>query len=242
MHALLKAHELATAAALMLTVAFAQAATPIHLYTFDGTLADSFGGPSLVDNGGTLGAGAYRFGPNQGLSVLNALPVSTYTLDVQFAFDVTGSYRKIIDFQNLANDQGLYALGSALDYFPLAMGPTGAVNDATLVRVTLSRDGATQLVSGYVDGVLQLSFTDSANVATFGASGQIGHFFIDDFSTGQREASSGFVDHIAIYDTALSASEIETLSPVAAVPEPAQGAMLLAGLGALGWFAQRRRR
>ena len=58
--------KLAALAALALAAGASQAATPSHLYELNGSFADTFGGPSLVSNGGTLGASSYSFGANLG--------------------------------------------------------------------------------------------------------------------------------------------------------------------------------
>ena len=63
----------------------AQAAAPSHVYLLDGSLADQNGGPSLVADGGSLGATSYSFGANQGLSLSNVLG-SVYTIDFESTF------------------------------------------------------------------------------------------------------------------------------------------------------------
>lgn len=236
---IMRPFRFAFAALFALSAVAAQASTPSHLYTLNGTFADALGGPSLVANGGTLGATGYTFAANEGLSVAGALQADTYTIDTRFSFDATSGYRKIIDFSALASDAGFYNLSSQLNFYPVVTGPTVGISDGTTVRVTLSRDGSTGLVSGYLNGALEFSFTDTSGLATFNAAGGVANFYVDDFATGQREAAAGFVDYIAIYDSALAASEIGTLTP--AVPEPAGWAMLLAGMGVLGWVTNRRR-
>ncbi len=94
----------------------------------------------------------------------------------------------------------------------------------------LTRD-ATGVVVSYVDGNAGLTFLDSGNDAVIGS---VLNFFIDDFvATG--EASSGFVDYIQIYDTALGQNEIG-----GGVPEPTSWAMMIAGFGLVGAAMRRR--
>ncbi|HEY1154389.1 MAG TPA: PEPxxWA-CTERM sorting domain-containing protein, partial [Pseudolabrys sp.] len=66
----------------------------------------------------------------------------------------------------------------------------------------------------------------------------------DDFGVS-GEASSGFVDYIRIYDTALTAQEVAALVPpgtAPAVPEPATWAMMIAGFGLAGAAIRSRQR
>ena len=69
--------------------------------------------------------------------------------------------------------------------------------------------------------------------------GSVLHLFRDDFDTNQRQAGSGFVDYIRIYDKALTANEV--INGVSAVPEPETYAMMLAGLGLMASVARRRK-
>jgi hypothetical protein len=222
---------------LALAASAAQATAPSHLYQLNGSFADALGGPSLVANGGTLGAGSYGFGENQGLLLDGAVNASVYTIDTSFVFDSNSGYRRIVDFLGGTSDTGLYNLSTALNFYNITTGTGGGFADGQQVRVTVSRDAAGQF-TGYVDGVQQISFNDSGNLAVFSTANQQARFFIDDNAVG-GEASAGSVDYIAIYNTALSAQEIATLTP--AVPEPETYALMLAGLGAIGFVARRRR-
>jgi hypothetical protein len=103
------------ALAFLLPVIHSSAATLIHDYQFQNNLADSFGGPSLVSLGGTVGSGTYTFGAQQGLSLSNALLNSAdYSLFMNFEFSSASGYEKIVDFKNLTSDNGLYNLSAAL--------------------------------------------------------------------------------------------------------------------------------
>lgn len=213
-----------------------------HDYEFNGNLNDSLGGPSLVGLGGTIGATSYTFGAQQGLSLSSALTTaSTYTIDLSFEFDNLGGFRKILDFKNRASDNGLYNLNTALNYFNVTTGSTGAFTAGSFVRVDLTRDNSTGLVVGYVNGAQAISFTDSTGDATFTAANNLINFFIDDNATGGGESSPGSVNQIRIWDNALSASAVAALGGPkgAAVPEPSGLALAATGLALAGLGGRR---
>lgn len=89
----------------------------------------------------------------------------------------------------------------------------------------------------YVDGALVETFSG----ISYGAGGtntRFGRQF-DPFG----EYFNGLIDDVRIYNSALSSAEIHAIAnPVAAIPEPETYAMLLAGLGVLGFAAHRRKR
>ncbi len=205
----------------------AQAAL-IHNYDLNGSLADSLGGPSLVAHGGVLGISGYDFGANQGLSLsgLNLVANGFYDIELGFTFNTLSGYRKVIDFSNLASDSGLYTLGSALNFYPVTTGPSAVFQPGQLVSLLISRTTAGS-VTASINGVQQFTFNDGFNLA----NSDILNFFIDDFATGQREASSGFVDYIRISGP----------GSVSTVPLPAALPLFAAGLAGLG-FASRRRK
>ncbi len=223
--------KLAPALALLALAASPTLAQTGHVYDLNGSYADASGGPSLTGDGGTLGATGYTFGPNQGLTVLNAVSSSVYHIDLTFQFTDVGGYRKLIDFSDKNSDNGLYIYNGNLNFYPTITGAAPvAVNQLT--NVVLDRDAA-GTVTGFVNGVQQFSFADTSNLGVFNAPGNVIHFFEDDNATGQREASGGFVDRITID------------SPnVAPVPEASTAVStgLLLMLGVAGFGVARRRK
>ena len=100
-----------------LTGGAAQAAL-INSYDFDGSYADTLGaGNDIVGSGGVISGGEYIFSGNQGLRLTDALPSTTdYAIELGFSVsDSVGGYNKVIDFQDLASDLGLYIYSGALD-------------------------------------------------------------------------------------------------------------------------------
>lgn len=228
--------------AALLFASFSAHAELIHQYRLNNSLADDFGGPSLVANGGTFTADRYVFGMNQGLT-LNENLGSVYTIDFVYNFSNQTSYRKLIDFRNRTSDNGVYAhTGRALFYVSGTYGGTGTQMLPNVdSQVTVTRD-ATGATKAFVNKELMFSYMDSGSALTFG---NVASFFMDDGAVG-GEASPGQVDFIRIFDTALTPAEVAALrAPLAPepsdVPEPASGALVLAGLGMLG-FARRRQR
>lgn len=228
--------QLIPATLLTLSVGAAQATVPTHLYELNNSYADSLAGPALSNFGGTLGATSYSFGADQGLFVDNAVGQDVYTIDTSFVFDSTNGYRRIVDFKGGASDTGLYNLNTAQNFYNITTGAPGAFADGQSVRVTISRDAAGTF-TGYVNGVQQITFNDASGLAKFDTANSTARFFRDD-NVVSGEASAGSVDYIAIYDIALSAQEIATLTP--AVPEPETYALMLAGLAGMLAMARRR--
>lgn len=208
----------------------------VHQYELNGSFADALGGPALVPGGaggvGTLTATGYDFLANQGLTLSNGLTNNaTYSLLIDFSFANVSGYRKIVDFLDKTSDYGLYVYGSDLIFYTGADGTGSPFQDNVPARLVLTRDDSSDEVAGYVNGIQQFSFTDSGGIAVFAAGNDVMNFFTDDAVTGFGEASAGSVDHIVVYDTPLSASEVANLS---GIPEPANfaavGGLLAAGL------------
>jgi hypothetical protein len=218
--------------------------TPLRIYAFAGNLNDSQGGPALVANGGTVGNGVYTFGANQGLTLIDpAFNPANYTIELQFTFDQIGGYRRILEFKNHGADTGLYAYNASLNFYNIVTASSFTDFIAGQpINVVLTRDAATSLVTGYVNGVSRLSFTDNQQLAIFFAVDQPVHFFIDDNIVG-GEASAGSVNWIRLYNQPLDSTGVMALfqggGPVT-VPEPAILGLLVAGLGAVGLTHCRR--
>lgn len=198
-------------------------------YRFNGNLNDSVpGGTALTSHGGTVTAGTYTFAAGQGLSVANLLANDgDYSIGLRFEFDNTSGWRKLVDFKDRGADCGQYVNGG-LNFYCLGSG--GTLSPNTFYNVVLTRTNA-GTYSTYLNGALVWSATDGSGNAVFSGSSMA--FFLDDFNTGQSEASGGTADRILIFDGALTGSEVAALDfgaelNYSAVPEPST--LALAGL------------
>lgn len=224
-----------------------QVPTPIRAYELNGSLADTYGGPALTNNGATLTASGLQFAPNDGPSLSNWLTGTAtsghYALEYYFRFDDVTSYRKMVDFSDRTSDSGLYVRSSFTNLYPLPgdSGAADAFQPGTMAHVVVSRDGGTGAFSVVVDGVQQLNVFDTTSIGVFSAAGNIIHFFRDDATTSFGEASAGFVDFIRVYERPLTLQESQELyAQVANVPEPTLVAMAGIGMGGAA-LAYRRR-
>ncbi|MEM7269829.1 MAG: VPLPA-CTERM sorting domain-containing protein, partial [Pseudomonadota bacterium] len=162
---------------------------------------------------------------------------SSYAVEFLLTIDANAkSFNKLIDFQDLAEDEGFYTFLDELFFFNVGTpASTPNVPEDTPVLIGFERAGG--VMTGFVNGAEVYSEIDAANLAVPGAN--ILNFFIDDLDFGggsQPEAFSGSVDFIRFHDDRSTFGQSAT-----AVPVPAAAPLLLAGLGIFGWMRRRRK-
>jgi PEP-CTERM motif len=208
----------------------------IKSYDFDGGLSDTLGnGVNLIASGGTISGGRYSFTANQGLRLTSALP-STTNYGIEFRFrvnDSTAGYNKLIDFQDLASDLGLYVLSGQLDFY--TVGPAaGSILLNTDYTVGLSRSGGS--IQLFLNGVSLFTAADGSSQAVSAAN--ILNFFEDDVGTGQFESFAGSVDFIRIHDDSSTFGQSLAFT---SVPEPSTFAIWCLGAIGMAGYGWRRR-
>ena len=196
-------------------------------YRFGGTLASSVGTPpllGLINAGQAFGVqvvdGAMRhtlsWPAGAGLRLQPTAGVFSsgqYSVVLLVKFDNVSSWRRVLDFKQGTSDNGFYLYNGALELYPSSGSSSVCVASQTWQQLVLTRD-ATGQMAVYCDGVVRLSFTDSAGNAV--ASGGELRFFKDDGT----EETSGAVCRIRVYATALSAAEVAALDRGGTVAVP----------------------
>lgn len=237
---------LTLACATTLALAPARAAVLIHEYALRGSLADRLGGPSLVSLGGQITALGYVFAANQGLVFASpTIATANYSLEFSFNLATVSGDRKLLDFQGLTSNLGLYVRNGLLDLVTGSSGGAQIITAGTDAHVVLTRNATSGLVNGYVNGQLSFSFTDTASVTVPGGANPAFRFFVDDLVTNQAEASGGRANYFRVFNGALTQADVGALfagGPPQAVPEPSTYALLSVGGIVMAVTALRRRR
>ena len=182
----------------------------LHEYMLD-DLTDTLGGPNLtaLGGGGTFQEGEYVFGDFQGLRLDSpTLVIDDYTIEMVFSFNSLSGYQKILDFEDLETDFGLYSQDNDLRFYNQPFVDNNLLTPNSLHQLVFSRDPTTSRVMAWIDGVEALNFIDSAGQAIFGGTNNPSNFvhFLqdDDADLSGDEAGSGRVDRIRIFDGPLS--------------------------------------
>jgi hypothetical protein len=192
---------------------------PQHRYGLDGTFNDDLGGLALMPaNGvGVFKPGGYEFIANRGLVLPAGMPVRVYTVAITIALDELTGWRKLLDFKQGALDEGLY-VHDRLFSFVEAVSPEidieaadkDTLDSSVVFTATITR-GDDGRITGYIDGRLQWSLTDSAGVGTFTVADGRAMFAVDDDIQSGAESSSGVLREIRIWDLALTAAQVSAL-------------------------------
>jgi hypothetical protein len=225
---------IATVLALALA-ASAQAATLKADYRFEHSLASSVAGAADLTNAGASTCDAN--GPNSFTKLqvsTRKIPVLHFqrdggvvgpaypliakgnysaVIDFQFSSTYDGFWRRILDLSNGGSDDGFYvAPEDLLNFYNDGDFGTTTFTDNVWHQVALTRVGTTKLVSEYLDGNLETSFTDSVPIALVPTTDTI--FFQDNPATGgpSCESSDGYVSRIRLYTGALTSTAIAKLA------------------------------
>ncbi len=204
-----------------------------HVYLFNNTLNEAMGnGPSLTENLTTAcsplpAAGTYvsdnicspnstvfAFNQYAGLNYPNPGFVSNnYTIHLYWKFSTYGpGYARLIDFRNSTSDRGIYILFHRLHFYssPNYTAPNSFV-DGNYYLLSLVRDGASNMIDVYIDGVFLTTYDDASNNFQLPSNTTPLIFFRDNDGSFGCEAQEGKVKYISISNT------ISTEAQVAAV-------------------------
>ncbi len=221
-----------------------RAAVLIHEYALRGTLEDNLGGSVLTAIGGQITDLGYVFSANQGIAFSSrSFTPSNYSVEFSFKLTTTTGSTKLLDFHHLTTEAGLYQNNGSLAFSPSAPGAGVDFSAGENVHVVLTREASTSLVVGYVNGVQQFSFVDSAALASPPGFSNKLNFFVSDLSNAQ--ASGGTLNYLRIFNGALTGSDVSALfagGPPIAVPEPSTFVLITLGGATLALVSRRNRK
>lgn len=193
---------------------------PAHVYEFDGSLADSVGGPAMESAGGVLEDGHYVFKRGEGPRVSGALQsVAEYTIEMVVRLDEVANYRALINFDNLGKEErSVFVRDGCIQFYPLGRHVQSVTVDFTensWKRLVVTREAASATLNCYVDGRLRLTAHDpNGKYIANGSPEGVLHFCRDEGT----ENSAGKLELVRIYHRALTAAEVAALgkAPVVA--------------------------
>lgn len=168
-----------------------------------------------------------------------------YTLHLDIAsVSRTDWTRKLVDFASQSSDAGVYIDSGRLSFYD-SLGHLTVQSSLALLspgeafQFTLTRTSAGD-VTAYLNGAAQFTFQDVSGLATFNTAGHAAYVLTDDFNNGYvpYEITPAVVRSISVYNQALSAGEVASIS---VVPEPSAPALILAGVLCMGFLSKRRR-
>ena len=164
-----------------------------------------------------------KWGRSDGLKLADATTVlgqdvdSQYTIALYVKLKAIAGYRKLVDFDNLLSDRGLYQRDGYLYPYPVSgvdvpkEDPIVAGKWHLIVATRVVPAEDIEVVRGYVDGTRYYQLVDENDDQELGVD-EILHFFIDDV-TSETEETGGSVSRIRIWQTPLSNKRAKALGP-----------------------------
>lgn len=150
-----------------------------------------------ISTGGRVG---FNFDKGCGLvfldSTTNLLSAGNYTIELFFKIDTVKGYKKLIDYNNLNGDKGLYNFGGKISLYPKFTSADSVVAPNKFQYVAITRNATTKKMYMYFNNDTVGSYVDNAGDYVYGTNKRI-TFFRDDVGTGGEQAA-GAVAYIAI--------------------------------------------
>lgn len=227
----------AVLAALVTLIVFGQVRLAAQImkadYQFQGALTSSVGfAPAMTNLTGDGGPNFFiadvvdghsrqslRFPFNSGVRVATGglVPFNNFTLVMLFRMAQLSGYRRVIDFNNGAQQCGGYIFNSRFELESTAS--NSILMPDTYVQAVFVRE-PTGRVRVYRDGVLKID--EPQDQGCFAINSNAIRFFQDD-AQFPNEASPGSVARIRLYEGAMTTAQVQSLDRV---PEPAGSAAL----------------
>jgi Concanavalin A-like lectin/glucanases superfamily len=191
-------------------------------YRFEGNLKSAVGNvPKLAKVGsggdfkrqrvGNKRQGVWKWPEGDGLRLNKANKAvgngGLYTVVMLVNLDDIEDYNKLIDWSNLADEEGLYVEDGMLD--PYELDESDPVVDArSWVQIAMARSRS-ENVHLYLNGRRVLTTQDPDDTQVLGAD-RILHFLLDDEST-EDEETGGRIARLRLWDHTLSTRKIKNL-------------------------------
>lgn len=174
-----------------------------------GATTGSYGVQSIVNSGNCLSFDAYCFNRGGGFQYSNPGIISgTYTISIYFKFLPFSGYSRVIDFSNGTLDWGVYIFGDCLvSYGGPNLGPCPNSYYNNFHLITFVRNGSTDVVSVYIDGVFHTTFNDFSYIMRPATSTSPINFFTDN----NCESDDGCITYISVSPIMATASDISLL-------------------------------
>lgn len=134
----------------------------------------------------------------------NFLAAGSYTIEMYVELDAVTGYNKLVDYMNLAEDNGLYENNGACTFRGPGTVSGDLFTNGTYNFVTITRDGITKNVKMFVNGQYVDGFTDNGEftVAMYDANKTLRFIQDDNYSNG-NECGVGNIALLKIYNYAL---------------------------------------
>lgn len=131
-----------------------------------------------------------------------------YSVVLHGYIDDINGYKKLLDLRSIAADSGIYNRDGFVSFVSGQEAVEANVVENEFFQLVMTRD-SNDLVTIYLNGEIQLSFTDFSLATSMCFSNEF-HFFIDD-NTTLVESPSGAIARITIYDHKLTEEEVGNL-------------------------------
>ena len=175
-------------------------------------VAGGFGTDSIITSNGLCSVSTdFCFNAGGGFSYPNTSITGNYSVNLFFKFRVLSGYSRIIDFSNSTADAGFYLLNNCLSFYPNGtVGTCPYFQPNIYYLLTFVRDGATNMISVYVNGTLFSTYNDATNIYKPATTSTPIIFFRDDNAV-PCESKAGCIKYASVSSQLLTAVQVDSI-------------------------------